>query len=93
MFLNKPKTKSEKHLSAAHSFDEVSLFTPLYEGKDILNGKHANTTIPKIIGALNRYTVTNEEFYLKTAESFSTEFFSIINSFVSLHFCCVCLTK
>ena len=63
-------TKSEKHLSAAHSFDEVSLFTPLYEGKDILNGKHANTTIPKIIGALNRYTVTNEEFYLKTAESF-----------------------
>ncbi len=63
-------TKNENHLSAAHSFDEVSLFNPLHDGKDILNGKHANTTIPKIIGALNRYTVTNEEFYLKTAESF-----------------------
>lgn len=63
-------TKNENHLSAAHSFDEVSLFNPLYDGKDILNGKHANTTIPKIMGALNRYTVTDEDFYLKTAENF-----------------------
>ncbi len=63
-------TKNENHLSAAHSFDELSLFQPLSEGKDILNGKHANTTIPKIIGAINRYTVTNEDFYLKTAENF-----------------------
>ncbi len=63
-------TDNEKHLSAAHSFDEMALFEPLYRGEDILNGKHANTTIPKIIGALNRYTVTGEEFYLKTAVNF-----------------------
>ena len=63
-------TKNENHLSAAHSFDESSLFEPLYNGKDILNGKHANTTIPKIIGALNRYIVTGEEYYLKVAENF-----------------------
>ena len=63
-------TKSEKHLSAAHSFDEMSLFEALYKGEDILNGKHANTTIPKIIGALNRYTITGEEFYLRTAVNF-----------------------
>lgn len=63
-------TKSENHLSAAHSFDEMSLFQPLFEGKDILNGKHANTTIPKIIGALNRYTVTGEEYYLQVACNF-----------------------
>lgn len=63
-------TKSENHLSAAHSFDEMSLFQPLSEGKDILNGKHANTTIPKIIGALNRYTVTGEEYYLQVACNF-----------------------
>lgn len=63
-------TKNENHLSAAHSFDEMSLFEPLYNGEDILNGKHANTTIPKIIGALNRYTVVGEEFYLKVAENF-----------------------
>ena len=63
-------TKSEKHLSAAHSFDEISLFEPLYENKDILNGKHANTTIPKIKGALNRYLVTGEEYYLQVAKNF-----------------------
>ena len=63
-------TKSEKHLSAAHSFDEMWLFDPLYKGQDILNGKHANTTIPKIIGALNRYTVTGEEYYLQVAANF-----------------------
>lgn len=63
-------TKSEKHLSAAHSFDEITLFEPLYENKDILNGKHANTTIPKIKGALNRYLVTNEDYYLQVAKNF-----------------------
>ncbi len=63
-------TKSENHFSAAHSFDETSLFEPLYNGEDILNGKHANTTIPKITGALNRYTVTGEEYYLQVACNF-----------------------
>lgn len=63
-------TKNEKHLSAAHSFDEMSLFELLYEKKDILNGKHANTTIPKIKGALNRYLVTNEDYYLQVAKNF-----------------------
>ncbi len=63
-------TKNENHLSAAHSFDEMTLFEPLYNGEDILNGKHANTTIPKIIGALNRYTVTGEEYYLQVAMNF-----------------------
>ena len=63
-------TKNENHLSAAHSFDEMSLFEPLYNKEDILNGKHANTTIPKIIGALNRYTVSGEEYYLKVAQNF-----------------------
>ena len=63
-------TKNENHLSAAHSFDEMTLFEPLYKGEDVLNGKHANTTIPKIIGALNRYTVTGEEYYLQVAVNF-----------------------
>ncbi len=63
-------TKDENHLSAAHSFDEITLFDPLYKGEDILNGKHANTTIPKIVGALNRYTVTGEEYYLQVAANF-----------------------
>ena len=63
-------TKNENHLSAAHSFDEMTLFEPLYNGEDVLNGKHANTTIPKIVGAINRYTVTGEEYYLQVAANF-----------------------
>lgn len=65
-------TKSDKHLQAAHSFDEMTLFESLYNGDDVLNGKHANTTIPKIIGALNRYIVLgeSEEYYLQVAENF-----------------------
>ena len=63
-------TKNENHLSAAHSFDEMTLFEPLYKGEDVLNGKHANTTIPKIVGAINRYAVTGEEYYLQVAANF-----------------------
>ena len=65
-------TQSENHLAAAHSFDEMTLFDSLYNGDDVLNGKHANTTIPKIIGALNRYIALGEgeEYYLQVAENF-----------------------
>ena len=65
-------TKNQNHLSAAHSFDEISLFDPLSKGEDVLNGKHANTTIPKILGALNRYIVLGKEekYYLEVAENF-----------------------
>lgn len=63
-------TGKEEHLAAAHSFDELPLFEAMAEGRDILNGKHANTTIPKIIGALNRYTVVGEELYLNAARNF-----------------------
>ncbi|MBQ7851187.1 MAG: glycoside hydrolase family 127 protein [Clostridia bacterium] len=65
-------TRSDKHLSAAHSFDEMSLFEALYNGRDVLNGKHANTTIPKIVGALQRYMVLGEDeaYYLTVAENF-----------------------
>ncbi len=65
-------TKSEKHLSAAHSFDELPLFEALYRREDILDGKHANTTIPKFLGALRRYSVLGEKesFYLEAAANF-----------------------
>ena len=45
---------------AAEGFDEVALFQQLANGQDVLNGKHANTMIPKFIGALKRYTVFTE---------------------------------
>lgn len=62
----------ENHLEAAHKFDELSLFTPIYEHQDILNGRHANTTIPKFLGSLNRYRALGkqEKFYLRAGENF-----------------------
>lgn len=65
-------TNDENHLTAAHIFDEDSLFTSLYNGNDVLANIHANTTIPKLIGALNRYRTLgeDEEFYLSASEQF-----------------------
>ena len=66
-------------LSAAHLFDEDTLFVGTYnaeEDSNIFNGVHANTTIPKFLGALKGYVVTNgtngTENYLKYAEKFWT---------------------
>lgn len=60
------------YADAAHQFDEILLFTDLYEKKDVLNGLHANTTIPKIIGALKRFIAfgMEESFYFKAAKNF-----------------------
>lgn len=65
-------TKSDRHLYAAECFDEIPLFDAFYKGEDVLDGKHANTTIPKFLGALNRYFVLGEgeEFYLQAAMNF-----------------------
>ncbi|WP_400243668.1 beta-L-arabinofuranosidase domain-containing protein [Niallia sp. JL1B1071] len=78
-------TKRKEHLIAAGYFDEVQLFKELADDKDVLAGKHANTMIPKFIGALKRYTtlqdvessglllheeVENLPMYLKAAENF-----------------------
>ena len=74
-------TGEDKYAVAAHQFDEESLFSKIMESKgDYLNGLHANTTIPKIIGALNRYvacdgkTIDGEtvdaSYYLDVAEEF-----------------------
>ena len=58
-------TGNEKAKDAAQYFDETTLFDQMAAGKDVLDGKHANTTIPKLTGALKRYTVLsqNQEYY------------------------------
>lgn len=53
-------TRKQTHFDSAHMFDELPLFRALAEGKDILNNLHANTTIPKFLGALKRVMVTGE---------------------------------
>jgi DUF1680 family protein len=65
-------TNSSNHLTAAHIFDETNLFTTTAAGTDTLSGKHANTTIPKFLGALNRYRTlgTAEQSYFTAADQF-----------------------
>ena len=62
----------EEIKKAAHQFDETTLFENVRKGTaNALNGKHANTTIPKFLGALGRYEVdSSETVYLEYAESF-----------------------
>ena len=60
--------QADHYKKVAHSFDEEYLFkeiltAPLVKGKDanILNNRHANTTIPKFVGAVNRCLTLKEE--------------------------------
>ena len=64
-------TGKEEHLIAAHLFDEEDLFKKVASGeKNALNNLHANTTIPKFAGALNRYITVGDETYLDYAKKF-----------------------
>ena len=45
----------------AHRFDHEKIFGPLAVGRDELKGVHANTNIPKVIGAARRYERTGED--------------------------------
>ncbi len=66
------ETGRAEFAEAAARFDEEDLFHRIADGKDILAGKHANTTIPKFLGALNRYIALgeSESFYFIAAKSF-----------------------
>ena len=60
-------------LEAAHKFDEIPLFEKVRAAgpnANVLNNRHANTTIPKFVGAMNRYMTLNDEAYLEYAKAF-----------------------
>jgi DUF1680 family protein len=63
-------THDPRHLEVARRFDHEKIYRPLGEGRDALTGLHANTTIPKIIGAARAYEVTGDERLRKVAEYF-----------------------
>ncbi|NMB39027.1 MAG: hypothetical protein GX994_05580 [Firmicutes bacterium] len=67
-------TNDTQHLTAAHKFDDESMFGSLARGANVLLNQHANTQIPKFIGALNRYLTlgAEEKFYFDVAERFWT---------------------
>jgi uncharacterized protein len=66
-------TGKERYLWTARRFDHHAVFDPLAEYRDELKGLHANTNIPKIIGAARQYEVTGDERYYDIASYFWQE--------------------
>ncbi|MBO0724337.1 MAG: glycoside hydrolase family 127 protein [Blastocatellia bacterium] len=63
-------TGDPEHLRVARKFDHKRIFDPLSRGEDPLNGLHANTQIPKAIGAARDYELTGEKRYHDVASFF-----------------------
>ncbi|KAF5714370.1 hypothetical protein FGLOB1_3510 [Fusarium globosum] len=57
-------TKDTKWLKVAQRFDHAIIFDPLQQNTDKLSGLHANTQLPKWIGALREYKVGGDKKYL-----------------------------
>jgi len=66
-------TKKERYLDTARLFEEPGFLDPLAERRDELQGLHANTNVPKIIGAARTYEVTGNPRYRQIAEYFLEE--------------------
>jgi len=64
---------NERYRYLAHRFDHERFFGPLAAGRDELKGLHANTNIPKVIGAARRYELLGEARYRRIAEYFWRE--------------------
>ena len=66
-------TKNDKYIGIAHLFEQPSFLDPLAARRDELEGLHANTHVPKIIGAARMYEVTGDRRYREIAEYFLEE--------------------
>lgn len=63
-------TSDPRYLDLARRFRDSRTFDPLAAGVDKMDGMHANTTIPKITGAVRLYEWTGEESQRRLAEYF-----------------------
>lgn len=69
-------TGDKRWLALSHRFDHRVVLDPLAAGKNILNGLHGNTQVPKIQGSLMRYAYTGDK-----ADGDAAKFFweSVVN--------------
>ncbi len=69
-------TGDKRWLALSHRFDHRAVLDPLATGKNILNGLHGNTQVPKIQGSLMRYAYTGDK-----ADGDAAKFFweSVVN--------------
>jgi uncharacterized protein len=63
-------TGDPNHLAAAQRFDHAQIFDPLAANQDRLQGFHANTQIPKALGAIREYHATGTARYRTIAQNF-----------------------
>src|ERR1041385_2784837 len=63
-------TGDKRWLKAADYFEHHAVIDPLARHEDILPGKHGNTQVPKLLGALERYIYTGE-----SRDGFAAAFF------------------
>ena len=63
-------TGQEKYLASAKRWTHHLVFDPAVQGRDTLDGLHANTQIPKFIGYQRIYDLTGESDYGKAAQFF-----------------------
>ncbi|PEQ95822.1 glycosyl hydrolase [Bacillus sp. AFS006103] len=66
-------TKNEDYLKLATRFCHNEILEPLSRDVDELEGKHANTQIPKVIGAAKLYEITRDVKYKNMAIFFWNE--------------------
>jgi hypothetical protein len=66
-------TGKERYLAISHMFEQPSFLDPLAARRDELQGLHANTHVPKIIGAARMYEVTGDTRYRRISEYFLEE--------------------
>ncbi|MFB9415584.1 beta-L-arabinofuranosidase domain-containing protein [Dactylosporangium matsuzakiense] len=63
------QTGDARWLTVAQRFDHAAAFNPLAANQDQLNGQHANTNIPKWIGAAREYKATGTTRYRDIASN------------------------
>ena len=63
-------TGDARFLTLAQRFSHRALLEPLAAGRDTLDGLHANTQIPKVVGFQRLYELTGNEEYRKAAHFF-----------------------
>ncbi|KAF2797156.1 DUF1680-domain-containing protein [Melanomma pulvis-pyrius CBS 109.77] len=63
------QTGDKRWLTVAQRFDHAAVFDPLASNQDQLNGLHANTQVPKWIGAAREFKATGTKKYSDIARN------------------------
>jgi DUF1680 family protein len=66
-------TGKQRYLDTAHLFEQPAFLDPLAGHRDDLRGLHANTHVPKVIGAARMYELTGDTRYHDIAQYFLDE--------------------